>query len=144
MKRSRARSSEAIEFARAQRRTSNEFATTVWHWIRNRQIDGVKFRREYPIPPYTVDFCAVDRMLFIEIDGEGHFSQESQRHDQVRDRLLRSLGYRILRIPGYEVLREEGNVIEKIRGFVKGGNAATNPSLPAPLPDTGRGEQEPC
>ncbi len=38
MKRSRARSPEAIEFARSQRAVANEFADTVWQWVRNRQI----------------------------------------------------------------------------------------------------------
>lgn len=56
VKRSRARSPESTEFERNQRRTSNDFAATVWQWIRNRQIDGTKFRRKYQIPPYTVDF----------------------------------------------------------------------------------------
>ena len=51
MKRSRARSPEAIEFARAERATANEFAITVWQWVRNRQIANQIFRREYPIPP---------------------------------------------------------------------------------------------
>ncbi len=118
MKRSRARSKEAIEFARDQRRKSNEFADTVWQWIRNGQVAGAKFRREHPIPPYTVDFCCVKRKLIIEIDGEGHFTKEGIEHDRVRDHFLQNLGYKILRIPGYAVIREEGDVITRIREFV--------------------------
>ncbi|MFN7731018.1 MAG: endonuclease domain-containing protein [Pirellula sp.] len=137
MKRSRARSSDAIEFARAQRRTSNEFSDTVWQWIRNRQVGGVKLRREYPIPPYTVDFCAIEPKLVIEIDGVGHLSEGGQLHDQIRDRFLNSLGYQILRIPGYEILREDGDAIKKIRMFVE--RDRSNPSPPDPLPEAGRG-----
>ena len=81
MKRREARSSESIEFAKNQRRTANEFASTVWQWIRNRQIEGVKFRREFPIRPYTVDFCSVEERLIIEVDGQAHFSEEGERHD---------------------------------------------------------------
>lgn len=88
MKHSQARSPEAIEFARSQRRTANEFASTVWQWIRNRQIDGAKFRREFPIAPYTVDFCCVDCMLIIEVDGDSHLTEEGKLHDQMRDRFL--------------------------------------------------------
>lgn len=144
MKRSRARSQESIEFARNQRRTSNEFAATVWQWIRNRQIGGAKFRREYPIPPYTVDFCCVERKLIIEIDGEGHFTEEGLEHDRVRDRFLRNLGYKILRIPGYAVIREDGDVITRIREFVRETGEMKSPSPPAPLPfvPQGRGEKE--
>jgi len=119
VKRREARSSEAIEFAKSQRRTANEFASTVWQWIRSRQIEGVKFRREFPIPPYTVDFCSVERKLIIEVDGQGHFSEEGERHDQVRDDYLQRLGYRILRVPGYEVIRDGSKVIDQIREFAK-------------------------
>jgi very-short-patch-repair endonuclease len=73
MKRSRARAPEAIEFARAERASANEFASTVWQWIRNRQICKQKFRREYPIPLYTADFCCVELKLILESDGAGHF-----------------------------------------------------------------------
>ncbi len=138
-KRSQARLPDSIDFARHQRRNSNEFAATVWQWIRNRQILGAKFRREYPIPPYTVDFCCVELNLIIEIDGEGHFTDEGMEHDRAPDRFLQSLGYKILRIPGYAVIREDGNVLATIREFV---GEAKNPSPPAPLPEAGRGEEE--
>ena len=37
--------------------------------VRNRQFRNRKFRRDYPIPPYTVDFCCVALRLVVEIDG---------------------------------------------------------------------------
>ncbi|AMV30646.1 hypothetical protein VN12_00925 [Pirellula sp. SH-Sr6A] len=137
MKRSRSRSKEAIEFAQSKRRTSNEFSTNVWQWIRNRQIQGLKFRREYPIPPYTVDFCCVEQKLIIEIDGASHFTEDGLAHDLHRDRFLHARGVRVLRIPGYAVIGEGREVIRAIQEFVK----VPNPSPPAPLPETGRGEQ---
>jgi very-short-patch-repair endonuclease len=78
MKRSRARSPEAIEFARAERATTNEFASTVWQWVRNRRIANQKFRREYPIPPYMADFSCVELKLILEIDGVEHFTEDGQ------------------------------------------------------------------
>ena len=74
MKRSRGRSPEAIEFARAERATANEFANTVWHWVRNRRIANQKFRR----PPYTADFCCVELKLILEIDGADHFTEDGR------------------------------------------------------------------
>ena len=142
MKRNKVRSQDSIEFAQSQRRTSNEFASTVWQWIRNRQCCNQKFRREVPIPPYTVDFGCVDLKLVIEIDGERHLSDEGIEHDRIRDRYLRSLGYQVLRIPGYDVIRNGSEVIERIRQFVQAAIANSNPSPPAPLPEAGRGEQE--
>ena len=142
MKHSRARSKEEIKFARDQRRASNEFASTVWQWVRDRQMSGAKFRREYPLPPYTVDFCCVEQMLIIEIDGDAHFTEEGLERDRIRDRFLSERGYKILRIPGYEVIREDGNAFQRIREFVQAAIEAQNPSPPAPLPEAGRGEKE--
>jgi very-short-patch-repair endonuclease len=101
MKRSRARSPEAIEFARAERATANEFASTVWQWVRNRRIANQKFRREYPIPHYTADFCCVELKLILEIDGVEHFTEDGRQRDRVRDDFLESQGYRVVRIAGY-------------------------------------------
>ena len=68
-KQSQARSPDAIEFARSQRRNQNDFAAAVWQMLKNRRCRGRKFRREYPIPPYTADFCCVKLKLIIEVDG---------------------------------------------------------------------------
>lgn len=114
-----ARSAEAIQFARDQRSTANEFAQTVWQWIRNRQICNQKFRREFSIPPYTADFCCVELKLILELDGAGHVTEPDREHDRIRDDVLMSLGYRVMRIPGYDVLREPELVLERIESFVR-------------------------
>ncbi len=119
MKRSRARSPEAIEFARRQRATINEFAATVWQWVRNRQICNQKFRREYAIPPYTADFCCVALKLILEIDGAEHFTDGGQQHDDQRDDFLRRQGYRVVRLAGYDVLREPQRVLQQIEEQVR-------------------------
>ena len=81
----RPRDREATAFARHQRATANEFARNVWQIVRNRRCRGEKFRREYPIGPYTVDFCCVALKLVIEVDGEHHFQEEGKRHDPQHD-----------------------------------------------------------
>ena len=115
MKRSRARSPEALEFARLQRATTNEFARTVWQWVRNRQIHKQKFRREYPIPPYTADFCCVELKLILEVDGVDHFDESGRERDRVRDEFLNRQGYRVVRISGFDVLWDGSQVCEMIR-----------------------------
>jgi very-short-patch-repair endonuclease len=113
-----------IQFARIQRRTSNDFARTVWSWLRNRQMFGQKFRREYPIPPYTADFCCPELLLVIEVDGSEHMTDAGQQSDCVRDEFLFRQGYRVLRIPGYDVFKDESSVITRIRNFVSASVAA--------------------
>lgn len=98
---------------------ANEFADTVWQWIRNRQICKQKFRREHPLPPYTADFCCIELKLTLEVDGEDHFTPEGKKKDRIRDEFLSGLGYRVVRIAGYEVLRAGREVLERIEREVK-------------------------
>ncbi|MCC9600028.1 endonuclease domain-containing protein [Stieleria sp. JC731] len=96
----------AISFARDQRARANELANDVWQMVRGRRCCGEKFRREYPIGPYCVDFCCVALKLVVEVDGEEHFTDEGRVHDRKRDRYLRELGFEIVRFEGYQVLNE--------------------------------------
>ncbi len=118
---------------------ANEFASAVWQWIRNRQICGQKFRREYPIPPYTADFCCVELKLILESDGAGHFTEEGRERDRERDEFLERLGYRVVRIAGYDVVREPGACLERIGREVEERvrEVEKNPSPPTPLPAAG-------
>ena len=119
VKKSMARSKQNIDFAKSQRRMARDYVLIVWQWLRDRQVLGQKFRREHPVPPYTVDFFCVELGLVIEIDGQPHLTPEGIAHDRVRDRFLKSLSYKILRITGYEILRDSQSVRNQIVGFVK-------------------------
>ena len=119
MKKSIARLKQNVEFAKSQRRMASDYVLIVWQWLRDRRVLGQKFRREHPVPPYTVDFFCVELGLVIEIDGQPHLTQEGIAHDRVRDRFLKSLSYKILRITGYEILRDSQSVRNQIVGFVK-------------------------
>jgi len=66
------REPDAIAFARDQRTRANEFANAVWQIVRHRGCRNQKFRREFPIPPYTADFCCIALKLIVEVDGEHH------------------------------------------------------------------------
>jgi very-short-patch-repair endonuclease len=113
-----AREEDAIEFAKLQRQTANEFAQVVWQWLKNRNCHSAKFRREYPIPPYTADFCCVELKLIIEVDGSDHLSEAGRERDRRRDQFLMQQGFQVLRVPGYEVLREDGRAKKRIEEFV--------------------------
>ena len=118
------------QFARNQRRTANEFAMDVWQMVRGRHCCGVKFRREYPIEHYVVDFCCVELRLVVEVDGAHHFTQEGMAADRERDSHLRRLGYSVLRIPGYDVVREPAAVRERIVAAIRD---LLEPPHPQPL-----------
>ena len=112
------RNPEAIAFARQQRKQSNDFANVMWQLLRGRRCRGRKFRREYPIPPYTVDFCCVELKLIVEVDGEDHFTVEGREHDEKRDRFLRDRGYEVVRIPSYDLIDGEVDPIREIEAVI--------------------------
>ena len=124
----------AIAFARDQRRQANEFSAIVWQIVRNRGCRKRKFRREYPIPPYTADFCCVALKLIIEIDGEHHQTEEGRERDARRDRYLAERGFAVLRIPGYEVLRDPAAVRCLIENAIDARIAHLGPLSPDPSP----------
>ena len=119
MKRSKARSQEAIQFARSQRAAANDYAQAVWQWIRNRQVCGQKFRREYPVPPYTADFCCTELKFILEVDGADHFTEEGKERDRIRDEFLAGQGYRVVRISGHDVLQTPERTCMQIEGAVR-------------------------
>lgn len=100
------RDPDRIEFARSQRQQSNEFSQEIWQMLRAGGMLNEKFKREYPLGPYTLDFVCVKLKLNIEVDGKDHLTQEGKEHDAHRDAYLRRLGYTILRIPGFHVTQD--------------------------------------
>lgn len=82
--------------------------------VRGRGCCGEKFRREYSIEPYTVDFCCVALKLILEVDGKHHFTDARMEYDSRRDAFLQKLGYQILRIPGHDVIDELAMVRDRI------------------------------
>ncbi len=78
--------------AQALRRRMTEAEKLMWSKLRDRRLDGVKFKRQKPIAGYIVDFVALDLKLVVEIDGGQH--AENAAMDAVRTRALRDLSRR--------------------------------------------------
>ncbi len=69
-----------------------------WKVLRGDQM-GVRFRRQYPVPPFTLDFYCPELKLNIELDGEQHNPEE----DAKRDAQLKAKGIEVIRIPSLEI-----------------------------------------
>ena len=69
----------------------------LWVRIRNRQLRGLRFRRQHPVSPYVLDFYCHEARLAVELDGAHHAN--SRDHDAARDALLRTHNIQVLRIP---------------------------------------------
>ncbi len=80
----------------------------LWKLLRNRRLDGLKFRRQVPIGPYVADFVCFRHRIVVEADGPGHSQQVA--YDADRDRWLKHEGFRVLRFSN-EVIREETEAV---------------------------------
>jgi very-short-patch-repair endonuclease len=103
----------------------------LWEALRNRRLDGLKFRRQHPVGPFVLDFCCPERRLGIELDGAVHAAQPE--NDAEREALLATAGYRTLRFPNDAVQGDLPAVLAAIRAAV----ASEPPRQPSPLPRTG-------
>ena len=115
--------------ARALRKRSTDAEAYLWRHLKNRQMEGFKFRRQQPIGRYVVDFANLEKKMVIEVDGGQHAMNPG---DKVRDEWLCSEGYKVLRFWDNEVLGNLEGVLEMIR------NAFLTPH-PDPLPQGERG-----
>ena len=50
----------------------------MWQELRNRKLDGYKFRRLHPVAGFIPDFVCLDKKLMIEIDG-GYHNEEQKK-----------------------------------------------------------------
>jgi len=102
-------------FARRLRRAQTDAERALWTRLQNKQLEGIKFRRQQPIGPYIVDFVTFDKRLVLEIDGGQHSEDETRTRDAARTMWLETNGYRVLRFWDNEVFTNIGGVLEKIR-----------------------------
>jgi very-short-patch-repair endonuclease len=88
----------------------------LWQELRDRRLDGVKFRRQMPVGKYVADFVCVEAGLIVEIDGSQH--AESQ-YDSTRGAELKARGFRVLRFWNDDVLKDLNSVCDTIIAYVQ-------------------------
>lgn len=113
------------EFARKLRRNGTDAERALWFHLRDRRLGGLKFRRQHPIGPYTVDFACVEARLIVELDGGQHL--EACSRDAVRTAFLEAQGWRVIRLWDHEDLTLRLESLEAVL-------AAACPTAPAPAP----------
>jgi very-short-patch-repair endonuclease len=98
--------------ARLLRHDQTDAERRLWGHLRNRELGGFKFRRQFTIAPYIVDFACPQARVVVEIDGGQHAINEVR--DDKRTRFLEGRGYRVVRYWNNEVLLKTNEVLEAI------------------------------
>ncbi|BAZ88274.1 endonuclease domain-containing protein [Dolichospermum compactum] len=89
----------------------------LWQRLKNKQMLGLKFRRQQVIDRFIVDFYCHEVKLVIEVDGEIH--NYTQVEDAIRQEFLESLGLRVVRFKNEDVLFRIEGVLEEIGRVIK-------------------------
>ncbi|ABA75263.1 MULTISPECIES: endonuclease domain-containing protein [Pseudomonas] len=101
-------------FARHLRASQTDCEQLLWQKLRARQVAGLKFRRQVPVPPFVLDFYCVELKLAVELDGGQHFEEAGEIHDRRRTAYLQRLGIEVVRFSNLEVIQQMSDVLEQI------------------------------
>ncbi len=103
-------SQRKLSLARSLRRRPVLTERRLWVLLRDRRLEGLKFRRQVPIGVYVVDFMSVRHRLVIEADGPFH----DPDRDATRDAWLMSQGFRVLRFKNVQIEVWPDRVLDEI------------------------------
>ena len=91
------------------------FEATLWNALRDKQLDGRKFRRQHGVGPFIADFYCPSERLLVELDGTSHDNPTTSANDGLRDEFMNAKNIRVLRIENKSILDDLPGVLDLIR-----------------------------
>ena len=114
------------QFARQLRVNQTDCEHLLGQKLHSRQIANLKFHRQFPCPPYVLDFYCAELKLAIELDGGQHFETQGLIHDQRRTHYLNQKRIEVARFSNLQVIQQMDDVLEQII------RTAANRKMPSP------------
>ena len=114
-----------LDKARTLRTESTDAEKALLRLLRGRRLDGWKFRRQHPVPPYVLDFACVEVRLAVEADGGQH---KGSSRDELRAEFLAASGWQVMRFWNNDILANPEGVAETIRAALSVGRTLPSPS----------------
>ena len=121
-------SPDIIEKARNLRKRMTEAEEILWSKLRNKQLEGFKFRRQHPIWIFIADFYCHEVKLVVELDGGIHQKNEAKEYDTNRTAEIEKFEIKVIRFKNEEVLQSLNQVLLRIRT-----ECETRGSTPSPI-----------
>ncbi len=94
-----------ITRSRELRKNQTDAERKLWYLLRDRRLGGIKFRRQFPIDKYILDFYAPELQLSVEADDSQHFDDEGIAYDPERENTLAAQGIQIIRFGNTDILQ---------------------------------------
>lgn len=116
MKKERIYNNKGVKSLRKElRNNSTPAESAMWELLRAGRLDGTKWRRQYSIGKYIVDFYCPKARLCVELDGNTHFTMQGDLYDLERTEYINSLGISILRFENREIWDNPERVLLTIK-----------------------------
>lgn len=103
------------QYGRELRQDSTKAEKILWQYLRNKNLDGLKFRRQHPVDKFIADFYCHEKKLVIELDGAIHDEQMSRQYDEDRTYELSGSGIKVIRFRNNEIETDIVEVLRKIK-----------------------------
>jgi very-short-patch-repair endonuclease len=110
---------ELLIFARQLRKEQTDAEKLLWYLLRGRSFCGFKFRRQYPVSGYILDFYCHQARLAVELDGGRHNDEEQRLYDEERTKVLEATNIRVVRFWNNDVLNSVEAVLEELYAHLR-------------------------
>lgn len=100
------------------RKKQTDVEKLLWLNLRNKQLNSIKFYRQYSIGPYILDFFCYEQKLAVELDGGQHSENDQSIYDEKRTQYLNRYGITLLRFWNNEVIINLDGVLDRISSFI--------------------------
>lgn len=105
----------------------------LWSQLRGRQLMNCKFRRQYSVGPYLLDFHSTEVKLGIELDGDSHFQEGAPKYDRDRQQFIESFDIKVIRFLNTDVLENMDGVLMVIAREIEARRGEMQPPPAPPL-----------
>jgi very-short-patch-repair endonuclease len=113
------------DLRRKLRKNLTEPERKIWNIVRNRQIKGCKFFRQFGVGNYILDFYCPEKKLAVELDGGHHFEEGEIKADKQRTEYLELIGIKVIRFQNIDVIKNIEGVYQRMLEVIN----SPNPSL---------------
>ena len=137
------------EHAHEMRQHPTEAENALWEMLRGKKL-GDKFRRQHVIGDFIVDFICLQKQLVIEVDGNYHNNEKQKEADDLREQILKELGYEVIRFTNEQVLNDAERTLATIQNALQksspsgGVEGATYAIVATTRPETIMGDTAMC
>ncbi|RCX18262.1 very-short-patch-repair endonuclease [Anaerobacterium chartisolvens] len=107
------------QLAKEMRRHPTSGEQELWDKIRNKQLGGYRFLRQYAISRYIADFYCSKAKTAVEVDGSIHEQDERKEYDSIREEVIKAHGIRIIRFTNEEIIEDINNVLKRLLEFLE-------------------------